>query len=67
MDVSRHAASSTPADISQQEVEQQARLQELVEKRKKEEKALADIMRKRRHAERDLKETERLSEQERQA
>lgn len=42
-------------------------MEELVEKRKKEEKALADIMRKRRHAEHDLKETERMAEQERQA
>ncbi|KAL8615253.1 hypothetical protein ACOMHN_050294 [Nucella lapillus] len=53
------------ASESPEEVQARLKLKALEEKRKKEERALADIMRQKRHAEQDLKEMQTLAAQER--
>ncbi|KAK7113963.1 ubiquitin carboxyl-terminal hydrolase 8-like isoform X2 [Littorina saxatilis] len=61
------SSSATVAAMSQEELDMQARLNDLEGKRKKEEKALAEIMRKKRHMEQDLRNSEKMVEEERRA
>ncbi|KAK7479103.1 hypothetical protein BaRGS_00029621 [Batillaria attramentaria] len=57
---------SPVASTSREEDEAKSKVMELEEKRRKEEKALADLMRKKRHMEEEIKQSERRASEERE-